>query len=625
MNAIKTIVLVILLLIPAIHVHAIPLQSESTTGTSEELIHPQTDPECPYEVLSYDANQITLKANGETFTIESSFSMPNSTWQTRPGSNVYFNHTRKVEQRKGYIHITDTFVNISGNDLPVLQKHSCNLEGRMQKAWIAGRTMTYGGLGQSENPTSYAITDKTGIGLMPVSDEMLVHVRNQIYNQVLSLTDYDCVIPQESTYSAEWVIVPTQRPDFWDFVNACRRIRDVNFTLNHMFAFLHPGGSWGDNRVIEFIRNKSANVVAAGTMLYNGYWAHGTAWKKLNLSLYANHNDRIRRLLPDVKPIVYFHCYLDSGDPAELTLYYNDRTLLSDGSQGLYAGDEHAHIFFVTDENEWGKAMVKTVDSILGFNEGDCKANGVYWDGMSSASELTKYHYGNPWDRISGDIDSRYQLIRYKSSTLLLGRKWIVNQINRIMMQGTLFTNQPPHIRSLYELRFQSFAEVWGNDSYLAAILSSPVGLGNRRTDTSLVDAYRGMINALNYGCLYNWYGGEVEPEHQTLTKYMFPITPIELHEGYIIGNERIVTNRSGSFGWGDDSVHEVHVFNDKGREVPCVSTQIKRTKNVDGKIYTELQLSLDWSAAIIRHPNGWKGPIGYCPSSPWLNLLLGN
>ena len=49
----------------------------------------------------------------------------------------------------------------------------------------------------------------------------------------------------------------------------------------------------------------------------------------------------------------------------------------------------------------------------------------------------------------------------------------------------------------------------------------------------------------------------------------MFPITPVELHEGYIIGQERIVTNRSGLFGWGDDSRHEVHVFDDQGREVP--------------------------------------------------------
>ena len=54
-------------------------------------------------------------------------------------------------------------------------------------------------------------------------------------------------------------------------------------------------------------------------------------------------------------------------------------------------------------------------------------------------------------------------------------------------------------------------------------------------------------------------------PTHVALTHYMFPITPVELHEGYIIGQERIITNRSGLFGWGDSSRHEVHVFDDQG------------------------------------------------------------
>jgi hypothetical protein len=89
-----------------------------------------------------------------------------------------------------------------------------------------------------------------------------------------------------------------------------------------------------------------------------------------------------------------------------------------------------------------------------------------------------------------------------------------------------------------------------------------------------------------------------VIPTHYHLTRYMFPITPLELHEGYIIGEERIITNRSGLFGWGDSSRHEVHVFNNEGREVEDFGApSITR----DGKTYTELRIAEDWSAAIIR------------------------
>ena len=89
-----------------------------------------------------------------------------------------------------------------------------------------------------------------------------------------------------------------------------------------------------------------------------------------------------------------------------------------------------------------------------------------------------------------------------------------------------------------------------------------------------------------------------VIPTHPHLTHYMFPITPVELHEGYILGRERIITNRSGLFGWGDAAGHEVHVFDDQGREVPGFKAP---TRNQNGQTLTELRLPEDYSAAIVR------------------------
>jgi hypothetical protein len=78
----------------------------------------------------------------------------------------------------------------------------------------------------------------------------------------------------------------------------------------------------------------------------------------------------------------------------------------------------------------------------------------------------------------------------------------------------------------------------------------------------------------------------------------MFPITPLELHEGYIIGRERIVTNTSGYFGWGDGSTHEVHVYDETGREVEDFAAPLVTR---EGATFTELRIAEDWSAAIIR------------------------
>jgi len=93
-----------------------------------------------------------------------------------------------------------------------------------------------------------------------------------------------------------------------------------------------------------------------------------------------------------------------------------------------------------------------------------------------------------------------------------------------------------------------------------------------------------------------------VRPTRPTLTSHMFPFTPIELHGGYLIGEERILTNRSGLFGWNDASEHEIHVFDDEGQEVERkLASRYAKLIERDGKTFTELRLPEGWSAAIIR------------------------
>ena len=109
----------------------------------------------------------------------------------------------------------------------------------------------------------------------------------------------------------------------------------------------------------------------------------------------------------------------------------------------------------------------------------------------------------------------------------------------------------------------------------------------------------RKFILTLDYGCVSHWYSDlQVMPTFETITKFMYPITPVELHEGYIVGKERILANRSGLFGWGDASKHEVHVFDDTGREVPDFKAP---TVERGGATFTELRIAEGWSAAIVR------------------------
>ena len=77
----------------------------------------------------------------------------------------------------------------------------------------------------------------------------------------------------------------------------------------------------------------------------------------------------------------------------------------------------------------------------------------------------------------------------------------------------------------------------------------------------------------------------------------MFPITPVRLGEGYIIGKERIVTAKSGYFSFGDKSGGEAHFYNSNGVEVKRALPSLVK----DGKTYYRIELGENESCALVR------------------------
>jgi hypothetical protein len=106
------------------------------------------------------------------------------------------------------------------------------------------------------------------------------------------------------------------------------------------------------------------------------------------------------------------------------------------------------------------------------------------------------------------------------------------------------------------------------------------------------------MVRGLDYGAVYYWYHTEIDVTHPTLTSFMFPITPINLGHGYLIGKERILTNTSGYFGWDDRSDFDIVVFDDRGNRTEQVKIpKIER----DGKRFAEVRIPEGYAVALIR------------------------
>jgi len=553
-----------------------------------------------YTAKAQKGARIALAVAGEALVLDSRFSTPDGGWQT--GSNRFFRHDRELVEHDEWLEVRDTFTNLTTENLPLIQEHRCDLGERFRGAWLAGLEMPTGNgkRAEADNPSAFATTDTIGIGLFAHSDAFIVHVNQAIQNGVLSLSDRELYLKPGATYTATLAVVPTTRPDFWQFVNAARRARDVNFTLKWCFAFMFhdwPVYEWTEDTVRRFIDNKGADFVVQSNTVRNkrNRYARASDWLNADLSLYRDFQKRIRSLYPkgNVNTGIYYHCFLDTT-PENDEKYKADRGLDAAGNHMNYGGKgAYMHAFIPTLEpGHWGAVMAKVMETILT----DIRANGVFWDEF--VYSRVPYVYGHQ-DGVSADIDPEtHRIVRTKGSMTLVSLPFRVKMVDRVLDENRPFLiNGAPHTRTMVDRHFMGFTETGSMSNCRDMLLHSPVALGDHLTERKYADSYANMHAALKQGCLFVWYS-HIFHNHVAPTRYYYPFTPIELHSGYLIGEERIITDVSGYFGWGDASDFEAHCFNRDGKLVDTIRTpRVLR----DGKAYAEVRLPEGCLAILVR------------------------
>ncbi|MCC7494662.1 MAG: hypothetical protein IT204_20050 [Fimbriimonadaceae bacterium] len=539
--------------------------------------------------------QLAVSVNGVTFSVASRFSIPRGTWVT--GANEFFDYRREIEQRPEAVVVRETFTNRGTANLGLAQRHEASSAGQPGEFWVGGirRPQGVSQIAEPQIPTVYLTSGAAGIGLVPLSDVLRVHCLSYADGRAVGLADQHLVLRPGASSTAEWAIVPTARADYWAFLNPARRLLGANFLLDGGFAFLRADPRltepWSDEQTANFLRYKDARYVCATIPNIGGAVAHGTLFQQADYEVFKRAFERRRKLQPGVQNLVYYHCFIDATkDAAER--FSDSRTLRADGRQADY-GQAVYRIFLPLATNSYGPAIARNIDLIFDT----IGAEGVYWDEHQYSAY--PYHYGQPWDGVTGDLNAKFEISGLKSSVTLLTESWRLQQMRRIQARGPLIGNGAPTTQAVAALRFPCFVETGSITNCTHNQLYSPIALGDHLTERSERDAYRVMLGALDYGCLYHWYNDlTVVPTHHHLTRYMYPIVPVELRAGMVIGEDRVITNRSGLYGFGDAAALEVHVFNDQGVEQPdFVAPVVTR----GGQTWAEVRIGEDWSAAILK------------------------
>jgi hypothetical protein len=158
--------------------------------------------------------------------------------------------------------------------------------------------------------------------------------------------------------------------------------------------------------------------------------------------------------------------------------------------------------------------------------------------------------------------------------------------------------NFSPETRSERQFKFPRFEETSSSRWIALSHLYTPIQLGDMLTYSNTAkDMAADQRIAIKRGALYYHYNGNTGCP--SLTSKMFPFTPVELHSGWLVGKERILTCVSGDFGWrGEKPEVDVFVFDELGREVKDCQFSVRDTPQ--GRVFT-LELKTDHCAAIVK------------------------
>jgi hypothetical protein len=231
----------------------------------------------------------------------------------------------------------------------------------------------------------------------------------------------------------------------------------------------------------------------------------------------------------------------------------------------------------------------------------DLGMDGAFMDGyMCGYGDEFTY---DRWDGHTAEIDPATRTITRKlGDVLLLSQDAMAAYTRRIIEKGgVVVANNAVITRTIGKLPIIVDAEI--NEGPGVHLAQTTACLGNTFAARSEADIHTDIINKLRWANLYFYYGGDAYIKHRLAPARMYPITIRELHEGTIVGEERIITSRAGVYGWPDEGsrrdLHQVYLFDTRGREIPAAFVTTADARGVR----TQLDLKPRELAIVRRLP----------------------
>lgn len=568
----------------------------------------------PFDLAIGPHGEFSLRANGREFPLVSQFSYPGggfnqlgqpagpdqrseASWQPaveRLSATRYrvtaaarcYELARSIEVQPSRVIVRDTLTNRTGEALGILVRNRLDwLPGGLPELYVAGYRSGGPVIARpiKTNPTLFLAGRAMGLGLVAMDDVFIVQSLATAEGHSASIHTDTFALDKGASYTLEWAVYPTVSGDYYDFINQFRRDEGRNGRVDGGLGFITRGPA--DRRGVpsrEFVQQRNLKYGIIHCLSYTaddpGVSIEGIEFLEFPKERQALKEQMaaIRAAHPGMKVAFHVaHSLYATNQPDKV--FSDSRVIDVGGRHAVYTTTPGAYfskqrlsegwnwyIYYPTLDNSFGRAMLDSVDVMMD----DIGADGPFMDGFMWAYG-GEYTFDR-WDGHTAAIDPKTKTITRKmGSVLLLSQDALVAFCRKVRAKGgVVIANNSVITRTIARegyllLDRECFA---GPEVHLAP---TPLVLSLPSAIRSEVDVHRDVLDKLAWGNLYIYYQ-EGALSHPSVPAAMYPITFDEIRAGCVKGADRLITSRTGVYGWhADRDLHLVRLFDGRGVEVP--------------------------------------------------------
>lgn len=480
---------------------------------------------------------------------------------------------RSISVADGRVRVRDEITNRADSPIGIVNRHELALADQpVPVIYLGGNpdptiTDTY----MRANTTIFVPLGEFGLGVALEDDATRCQATLFAAPDALSTgwSNRRLALAPQETYTLEWSVYPCLHGDYWTFINRVRADWGVNdITVAGPYGFIQPTRYGRDDADVAAIRELLRKGGQRG-IITGGGWHYDDdpepKWIGFGTGIFNEPFDEYRRLLrraiasfhaadPLVDFLVYVHCFYNSPQTDEDKQRFHD-SLATDryGEQKVHhwgATYRSSPMVIPTLENSFGRAFLQACERLLD----DFGADGLYLD------ESNGGHAGytwSAWDGRSAEIDpDTYEV------TALIGNPTLMSSPVRLRLEsmaegrgGLLIANGHPYVMAENRASFPRFVEAQHTASRAS----------ETHLYTPLVWDYGTYPDASRLRRDLAWGTIPVRLNMSLPSgpfSQLYPLTAVEVHEGWILGRERIIISESGSYCWPGDAVRaRVHAW----------------------------------------------------------------